>query len=192
MSTDVLAGYEFGESTIALRRAEVSDVPALAALFGADPVSAARGDSDEGDLSDYAQAFAAVDTDPRHLLVVAVEAGGPVVGTLQLSFLPGLARRGAWRGQIEAVQVAASQRGRGVGAWMVGWAVEESRRRGCGLVQLTSAVERVDAHRFYERLGFTASHVGFKLTFRPVVGKAHAEEGTMESRQSPPSTPGPE
>jgi GNAT superfamily N-acetyltransferase len=165
MSSGELAGYEFGESTIVLRRAEASDVPALAALFGADPVSAARGDSGEGDLSDYERAFAAVDTDPRHLLVVAVEDGGPVVGTLQLSFLPGLARRGAWRGQIEAVQVAASQRGRGVGAWMIGWAVDESRRRGCGLVQLTSAVERVDAHRFYERLGFTASHVGFKLTF---------------------------
>ncbi|WP_026204223.1 GNAT family N-acetyltransferase [Actinomycetospora chiangmaiensis] len=149
-----------------LRRATRSDVPALAGLFGADPVSAARGDSGEGDLTDYEQAFAAVDADPRHLLVVACEGDdGPVVGTLQLSFLPGLARRGAWRGQIEAVQVAASRRGRGVGGWMIGWAVAECRRRGCGLVQLTSAVERVDAHRFYERLGFTATHVGFKLTF---------------------------
>lgn len=163
MSSGELAGYEFGESTMRLRRAEASDVPALAALFGADPVSAARGDSGEGDLSDYEQAFAAVDADPRHLLVVVTEDEGPVVGTLQLSFLPGLARRGAWRGQIEAVQVAASQRGRGVGAWMIGWAVDECRRRGCGLVQLTSAVERTDAHRFYERLGFAASHVGFKL-----------------------------
>ena len=164
MGRSVLGRYEFGESGIVLGRAEAADVPALAALFGADPVSAARGDSGEGDLTDYARAFTAIDADPRHLLVVAVEGtGGPVVGTLQLSFLPGLARRGAWRGQIEAVHVAASQRGRGVGAWMVGWAVDESRRRGCGLVQLTSAVERVDAHRFYERLGFTASHVGFKL-----------------------------
>ncbi|WP_285587467.1 GNAT family N-acetyltransferase [Actinomycetospora sp. NBRC 106378] len=148
-----------------LRQARGTDVPALAALFGADPVSAARGDSGEGDLTDYEWAFAAVDADPAQLLVVAVEDPGPVVGTLQLSFLPGLARRGAWRGQIEAVHVAASQRGRGVGAWMIGWAVDESRRRGCGLVQLTSAVERTDAHRFYERLGFAASHVGFKLTF---------------------------
>ncbi|MDL5155215.1 GNAT family N-acetyltransferase [Actinomycetospora termitidis] len=117
-----------------------------------------------GDLADYERAFAAIDADPRHLLVVATDRGGPVVGTLQLSFLPGLARRGAWRGQIEAVHVAASHRGLGLGGWMIRWAVDESRRRGCGLVQLTSAVERRDAHRFYERLGFTASHVGFKLT----------------------------
>ncbi len=166
MARTALARCEFGEHRVTLRRATRSDVPALAGLFGADPVSAARGDSGEGDLTDYEQAFAAVDADPRHLLVVACEGDdGPVVGTLQLSFLPGLARRGAWRGQIEAVQVAASRRGRGVGGWMIGWAVAECRRRGCGLVQLTSAVERVDAHRFYERLGFTATHVGFKLTF---------------------------
>ncbi|WP_433803864.1 N-acetyltransferase family protein [Actinomycetospora sp. CA-084318] len=159
----MLVRCEFGESEIVLRRAAADDVPALAALFGADPVSAARGDSGEGDLTDYEQAFAGIDADPAQLLVVATEGDpGQVVGTLQLSFLPGLARRGAWRGQIEAVHVAASQRGRGVGAWMIRWAVEESRRRGCGLVQLTSAVERTDAHRFYERLGFTASHVGFK------------------------------
>ncbi|MEJ2869904.1 GNAT family N-acetyltransferase [Actinomycetospora sp. OC33-EN08] len=163
MRQDVLARCEPGENSLCLRRAAADDVPALAALFGADPVSAARGDSGDGDLADYEVAFTAIDADPRHLLVVATEGdGGPVVGTLQLSFLPGLARRGAWRGQIEAVHVAASQRGRGVGAWMIGWAVDESRRRGCGLVQLTSAVERHDAHRFYERLGFTASHVGFK------------------------------
>lgn len=163
MRSPVLATYEVAGETLVLRRAVVDDVPALAALFGADPVSAARGDSGHGDLADYEQAFAAIDADPRHLLVVASRSElGPIVGTLQLSFLPGLARRGAWRGQIEAVHVDATQRGHGLGGRMVGWAVDESRRRGCGLVQLTSATERVDAHRFYERLGFTASHVGFK------------------------------
>lgn len=166
MPVEVLGRYEFDKHRVTLRRAAATDVPAIAALFGSDPVSAARGDSGEGHLGDYERAFAAVDADPRHLLVVATEGDeGPVVGTLQLSFLPGLARRGAWRGQIEAVHVAASQRGRGLGGRLVAWAVDEARRRGCGLVQLTSATERVEAHRFYERLGFTASHVGFKLTF---------------------------
>jgi GNAT superfamily N-acetyltransferase len=161
MSSQAFARYEFGESPVEVRRAVAGDVPALAALFGADPVSAARGDG-AGDLADYERAFTAVDADPHQLLVVAAEADG-IVGTLQISLLPGLARRGMLRGQLEAVHVDGAWRGRGLGAWLVGWAVEECRRRGCGLVQLTSAVEREDAHRFYERLGFTASHVGFKV-----------------------------
>jgi len=86
-----------------------------------------------------------------------------VVGTLQLSFIPGLARRGALRAQIEAVRVAASLRGRGLGAWLLGWAITEANNRDCGLVQLTSDRRRTDAHRLYGRLGFAASHDGFKL-----------------------------
>ena len=102
------------------------------------------------------------DADPAHVLLVAVD-GDDVVGTLKLSVLPGLARRGASRGQIEAVRAAAGARGRGLGAAMMGWAVEESRRHGCGLVQLTTDKSRTDARRFYERLGFVASHEGMKL-----------------------------
>ncbi len=86
-----------------------------------------------------------------------------MVGTLQLSFIPGLSRRGALRAQIEAVRVRADQRRSGLGTAMVGWAVDEARRRGCGLVQLTTDRSRQDAHRFYERLGFIASHAGLKL-----------------------------
>lgn len=82
---------------------------------------------------------------------------------MQLSILPGLARRAATRGQIEAVSVAGSQRGRGVGEAMIRWAIVEARQRGCALVQLTSDKERPDAHRFDERLGFAATHEGFKL-----------------------------
>jgi GNAT superfamily N-acetyltransferase len=86
------------------------------------------------------------------------------VGTFhQLSFLPGLARRGALRAQIEAVRVAASQRGGGLGAAMMTWAIDEARRRGCSLVQLTSDKNRTEAHRFYASLGFAASHEGMKL-----------------------------
>jgi GNAT superfamily N-acetyltransferase len=161
MTSPVLASCESAGDHLSVRRAVPDDVPALAALLGADPVTAARGDSGDGDLAEYVHAFAAVDADPHQLLVVLTGADG-IVGTLQISFLPGLARRGAWRGQLESVHVAASVRGRGLGTWLVGWAVDECRRRGCALVQLTSAAEREGAHRFYGRLGFTASHVGFK------------------------------
>ena len=89
--------------------------------------------------------------------------GDDVVGTCQLSFLPGLARRGAFRAQIEAVRVRADHRGRGLGEGMIAWAIAEAGRRGCALVQLTTDKARTDAHRFYERLGFVPSHVGFKL-----------------------------
>jgi GNAT superfamily N-acetyltransferase len=87
-----------------------------------------------------------------------------VTGTLQLSILPGLSRRGATRALIEAVRVHASARGTGLGTRLVEWAIAESRARDCVLVQLTSDATRKDAHRFYERLGFTPSHVGFKLS----------------------------
>ena len=83
---------------------------------------------------------------------------------MQLSFLPGLSRQGALRAQVEAVRVRVDQRGRGLGEAMVRWVVEEARRRGCALVQLTTDKSRDDAHRFYERLGFVASHEGMKLT----------------------------
>jgi len=86
------------------------------------------------------------------------------VGTMQLSLLPGLARRGALRAQIESVRVRASHRGHGLGAAMMTWAIDEARRRGCALVQLTTDKSRTDAHRFYQRLGFTASHEGLKFS----------------------------
>ena len=92
------------------------------------------------------------------------EPGGGVAGTLQLTLIPGLARRGALRAQIEAVRVHAAHRGRGLGAALFGWAVEEARRRGCALVQLTTDKKRADAHRFYDRIGFTASHEGYKMS----------------------------
>jgi GNAT superfamily N-acetyltransferase len=144
-----------------LRRAAAADLPAVVAMLADDPLGAGR-ESDDGDLTPYRRAFERIDGDPAHVLLVAVR-GDDVVGTLQLSVLPGLARRGATRGQIEAVRVVAGVRGSGLGAAMVGWAVEESRRRGCALVQLTTDKSRTDARRFYERLGFVASHEGMKL-----------------------------
>ena len=143
-----------------LRRATVDDVPALVALLADDDLGARRETGE--DLGPYRVAFGLVDADPAHLLVAATVRGA-VVGTLQLSFLPGLSRRGALRAQIEGVRVASSVRSRGVGAAMLGWAVDEARRRGCALVQLTTDTARGEALRFYERLGFVATHHGLKL-----------------------------
>ena len=149
---------------VGLRRAVADDLPALVALLADDPLGSTReaAPGSDPELAPYRQAFALIDGDPAHLLVVAVD-GTDVVGTFQLSFLPGLARRGALRAQIEAVRVRADHRGRGLGAAMIGWAIDEARRRGCALVQLTTQKARTDAHRFYERLGFVASHEGLKL-----------------------------
>jgi GNAT superfamily N-acetyltransferase len=161
-----LAEIELPQGAVTLRTARQGDVPAIVALIAADQLGAARdGVRDEADLAAYEQAFAAIDADPAHILVIA-ESAGEVVGTMQLSFLPGLARRGALRAQVEAVRVAESTRGSGLGAAMMTWAIEESRRRGCALVQLTSDKSRAGAHRFYERLGFVASHEGMKLKLR--------------------------
>jgi GNAT superfamily N-acetyltransferase len=88
---------------------------------------------------------------------------GRVVGTLQLTIIPGLSRKGATRSIIESVRIHADERGSGLGTRFIEWAIDRSRSEGCQLVQLTSDVSRTDARRFYERIGFTASHVGFKL-----------------------------
>jgi GNAT superfamily N-acetyltransferase len=108
-------------------------------------------------------AFAAIDADPRNELVVADEAGA-VVGTCQLTFIPGLSRGGAERMTIEAVRIRPDRRGAGIGRRMVAYALHRAKERGCALAQLTTDKRRSDAHRFYESLGFVASHEGMKLT----------------------------
>ncbi len=142
------------------RRATAEDVPAIVALLADDDLG--RGRESPGDPV-YAVAFAAIERDPNQLLAVA-ELAGEVVGTLQLSFLPGISHRGAWRGEVEGVRVARAVRGRGVGQLMLRWAIEQCRARGCRLVQLTTNAARIDAQRFYERLGFQRSHIGFKMS----------------------------
>ncbi len=156
-----LARLDTRTGSVRLVRAVADDLPALVALLADDPLGAAR-ERQDGDLSDYRRAFEAIDADPRQLLVSAVE-GVQVVGTLQLTFIPGLSRQGATRAQVEAVRVHAQYRSQGLGAAMLGWAIDEARRRRCAVVQLTTDTSRRDAHRLYERLGFVASHVGYKL-----------------------------
>ncbi|MBW9088396.1 GNAT family N-acetyltransferase [Rhizobium wenxiniae] len=145
------------------RKASSVDLPAIVALLSDDPLGATREVASETIDQAYLDAFAAIDADSNQLLVVAVDDGDGVIGCLQLSFIPGLSRTGMWRGQIESVRIAAGHRGDGLGATMIEWAVGQARNRGCGLVQLTSDKRRPDAIRFYEKLGFVASHEGLKL-----------------------------
>ena len=144
---------------ITIRRAVAADVHPIVAMLADDPLGAQR--EKPGDPA-YLKAFEVIDSDPHQHLAVA-EAGGEVVGTLQLTFTAGLSRLGMTRATVEAVRVRSDQRGNGLGERLVRWAIDEARARGCGMVQLTTDASRVDAHRFYERLGFTASHVGMKL-----------------------------
>jgi GNAT superfamily N-acetyltransferase len=160
---DVLRMVDLGSSSVVLRRAKAGDVPAIVDLLAADQLGATRdGVRTAGDLAAYQRAFCIIDQDPAHILAVA-ESGRDIVATMQLSFIPGLARRGALRAQIEAVRVHDAYRGQGLGAAMFAWAIDEARQRGCALVQLTTDKSRTGAHRFYERLGFVASHEGMKL-----------------------------
>ncbi|MFE3513941.1 GNAT family N-acetyltransferase [Streptomyces sp. NPDC059166] len=147
-------------SDLDIRPAEPADIPAIVAMLADDPLGAQRESPD--DLEPYHSALRRLAGDPHQHVVVAVR-DGRVVGTLQLTIVPGLSRRGATRSVIEGVRVHADERGSGLGTQLIQWAVDESRRQECQLVQLTSDATRTDAHRFYERLGFTASHVGFKL-----------------------------
>jgi len=143
-----------------IRPATADDIPAVVAMLADDPLGAER--ESPGDLTPYLAALERLASDPNQHLVVAVREAR-VVGTLQLTVVPGLSRRGATRSIIEGVRVHADERGSGLGTRLIEWAIEESRQQHCQLVQLTSDNTRTDAHRFYERLGFTASHVGFKL-----------------------------
>ncbi|MGV9337202.1 GNAT family N-acetyltransferase [Streptomyces sp. NPDC003688] len=143
-----------------IRRAGADDIPAIVAMLADDPLGAQRESPD--DLRPYFAAFERLDADPNQHLVVAV-LEGRVIGTLHLTIIPGLSRKGATRALIEAVRVHADQRGSGLGSELIRWAVDRARDLGCTLVQLTSDKARTDAHRFYERLGFTSSHEGFKL-----------------------------
>lgn len=148
-----------GGRTFVVDRATEADVPALLALLADDALGARR---ETDDPEPYLAALREIDADPRHLLVAVRDDGGEVVATMQLTLLPGLARAGATRLQVEAVRVARAARGGGLGAALLEWAHGWGRERGATLVQLTSDRTRTDAHRFYERLGYAPSHVGFK------------------------------
>ena len=156
-------------SDLSFRDATAEDVPILLMLSHAGEARGAETPPlDPQTLSDprYRAAFDAIAASPDHRLIVA-ERGGEIIGTLQISTIPGLPRFGMKRGLLENVHIRADQRGTGLGTQMVEWAIGQCREAGCGVVQLTSNKVRLDAHRFYRKLGFQQSHEGFKLMLEP-------------------------
>jgi GNAT superfamily N-acetyltransferase len=149
-------------TSVTFRRAAITDLPAIISLLADDALGQQREDASLPLDRRYQEAFQVIDADRNQLQGVAVM-GETVVGTLHLTFIPGLARKGAWRGQIEGVRIAASHRDSGLGKRMIEWAVAQCRARDCQIVQLTTDKKRLAAHRFYERLGFVPSHLGYKL-----------------------------
>jgi ribosomal protein S18 acetylase RimI-like enzyme len=149
-------------SDIQFRRATLADLPVLIGLLADDELGAGRELAAGDPAPCYVEAFHAISADPNQFLAVMTD-GPQIVGMLQLSFIPGLSRQGAWRGQIESVRIAAGRRGERLGERMLAWAIDQCRARRCKLVQLTTDKSRADAHRFYDRLGFAPSHVGYKL-----------------------------
>ncbi|YAL83066.1 GNAT family N-acetyltransferase [Dermacoccaceae bacterium W4C1] len=157
MRRQVLAELSSGHRVV---RAVETDLPAIVTLLIDDPLGAEREDlNDPG----YRAAFADIDGDDNQLLVAVLSAQEDVVATFQLTFIPGLSRRGALRSQVEGVRVAESERGTGLGTAVMQWAIDYSQQRGATLVQLTSDSSRTRAHEFYRRLGFVGSHLGMKL-----------------------------
>jgi len=152
-------------SSITIRRARRDDVAIIVGMLADDALGSARERIEDPLPESYFTAFAKVDRDPNIQLVVAEDGAGIVVGCLQLCILPGLSSQGASRALIEDVRVASHCRSRGIGERMVQWAVTEARARGCILVELLTHSSRVDAQRFYERLGFKRSHVGMTVRF---------------------------
>ena len=150
---------------IIIRRARREDIGPIVGMLADDPLGGPRERIEDPLPQPYFTAFERLTRDPNIVLVVAEDGEGAVVGCLQLCILPGLSSQGASRGLIEDVRVASHCRSRGIGEQMVQWAVAEARQRGCKVVELLTHHTRVDAQRFYERLGFARSHVGMTVRF---------------------------
>lgn len=160
--TEVLGEITAG-AVFRVTRARAADVPRLVELLKDDPIGSQR----EGDdPAPYERAFAAIDADRAHCLVAVRDDADRVVATLQLTMLPGLARGGATRLQVEGVRVDGSLRGSGLGTALMEWVVAHARRQGADLVQLTTDQERLEAQAFYQSIGFSPSHLGMKLSLR--------------------------
>jgi GNAT superfamily N-acetyltransferase len=150
------------ETPLAFRRARAEDVPDIVRMLADDPLGATRERHENPLPESYARAFRAIDADPNNELVVACR-GERVVGVLQLTYLPSLTYQGGWRALIEGVRVDSGERSQGLGKALFEWAITRARARGYHLMQLTTDKARPDARRFYEALGFVASHEGMKL-----------------------------
>lgn len=147
---------------ISIRRATGDDLPEIVRLLADDALGKGRERFEQPLPDNYYQAFREIDADEQNELVVA-ESDGAVIGTLQLTYIPSLSFQGGRRAQVEAVRVDSRYRNHGIGRKLLEWAIERARREGCRFVQLTTNIERTDAHRFYYSMGFVASHTGMKL-----------------------------
>lgn len=147
--------------SLTYRKAVEADLPFIVRLLAEDAVVETEDRADEPYHPRYVAALRELEADPAQMMMVAV-LDGETVGTIQLTFIPGIARLGMKRCLVEAVHIAPAHRSKGLGSQMIQWAIAQARQSGCGLVQLTSNKQRQDAHRFYERLGFSKSHEGFK------------------------------
>lgn len=152
------------DKSVSIRPARREDVPAIVAMLADDHLGRARERVEDPLPAIYYQAFDRVEHDPSLTLVVA-ESEGRVVGCLQLAVLAGISSQGGIRGLLEDVRVASDCRSRGIGEHLVQWAIAEAKARGCNLVELLTHSSRVDAQRFYKRLGFVLSHAGMTVRF---------------------------
>jgi GNAT superfamily N-acetyltransferase len=144
------------------RKMQKADLGVVVSLLADDELGESREDKAAVVHVDYLRAFEQIDSDVNQYAAI-FEINGDTIGCLQITFIPGLSRRGSLRGQIEGVRVARDFRGKGYGTRMIAWAIEECRDRGCRMIQLTSDKKRENAIQFYEKLGFVSSHEGFKL-----------------------------
>lgn len=151
-------------SNYQFRQAKRDDLYAIVSMMADDKLGATRETVSDPLVQPYVDAFEAIDSDPNHLLVV-LDVDGTVSGVMQLIFTPHITHHGSWRCTVEGVRISSNLRGQGFGEKMMTFAIEQAQARGCRMIQLTSNKKRTEAFRFYERIGFVASHAGFKLEF---------------------------
>lgn len=149
---------------VTFRIATVKDLNKIVQMLADDELGRIRERYESPLPESYLKAFEAIESDPNNELIVAC-LGEEIVGVLQITFTPYMTHQGSWRATIEGVRMTSSVRGRGMGSKLIFWAIERAKERGCQIIQLTTDKERDDALRFYERLGFKATHEGLKMKF---------------------------
>ncbi|WP_163103424.1 GNAT family N-acetyltransferase [Peribacillus alkalitolerans] len=153
------------ESEIKFRIATEQDLDGIVEMLSDDALGRERERYEQPLPDSYKIAFQAITSDPNNELVVACY-GNEVIGVQQITFTPYITHQGGWRATIEGVRTSSSVRGKGIGTELIRWGIQRARERGCHLVQLTTDKKREDALRFYERIGFKASHEGLKMKLK--------------------------
>lgn len=147
---------------VTFRNAETTDLSEIVKMLADDVLGQERERYENPLPESYIDAFQSIDSDQNNELIVAC-LDGRIVGVQQITFTPYLTHQGGWRATIEGVRTVASERGKGIGSQLIQYAIERAKARECPIIQLTTDKKREDSLRFYERLGFTATHEGLKL-----------------------------